>query len=237
MDDDVATARNVQSNGYAYDGPSSSAVLDLAKFSGAATTTIKTVGDRFAASPGLQTLIKSTPGGAPLVCLICLLLSACAVGGLHTSDSRLERNFFRHESQFNALLAEVQADQKLEMIGLDEGRYAGRAFSNENESEIHQTELTRERLARYRRQLRELGVAQVFRGESGVAFKVDRESILNGDSCKGYRYSVAPPGGHRKANLDEYRISEADRDRFGNYSVYKPLKGNWYLYLFVNGSW
>jgi hypothetical protein len=45
-----------------------------------------------------------------------------------------------------------------------------------------------------------------------------------GDSDKGYEYSLTPPEGHPKTSLDRYRISADDKDRFGNYSVYKPIK-------------
>jgi len=64
---------------------------------------------------------------------------------------------------------------------------------------------------------------------------VDTGSLWNGDSYKGFEYSLTPVGGHQRPSLDKYRISEDDKDpRSGGYCVYKPLKGNWYLYLFVN---
>jgi hypothetical protein len=58
----------------------------------------------------------------------------------------------------------------------------------------------------------------------GVEFRVDSGSFSNGDSDKGYEYSLTPPEGHPKTSLDRYRISADDKDRFGNYSVYKPIK-------------
>ena len=58
-----------------------------------------------------------------------LLMSACAVGGRHAPDSKLEENFILNEAGFEALLAEVNADDKLEMLRVDEVRYAGRTFS------------------------------------------------------------------------------------------------------------
>jgi len=167
---------------------------------------------------------------------VFLLLSACAVGGRHTPDSILERSFILHEAEFEALLAEVSADDKLGTLRVDEGWYAGRHFSGQSDfSDLGRLGLTRERWRSYTQQLRKLGIAQVSKGEGRVEFRVDQGSLSNGDSYKGYEYSLTPPAGHRKASLDAYRISENDREKFGGYYVYKPLKGNWYLYLFVNG--
>jgi len=176
-----------------------------------------------------------THGGkwAGFTMMFLVVLGACAVGGRHTSDSALEENFFRHEEQFEALLADVQADEKLSMIRLKEFRYAGHSFSSHDDlSAAEHDGLTKERLKSYQGMLRDLGVRQVFRGTSGVTFKVDKGSISNGDSYKGYEYDTHPPK-HLRASLDGYRISDRERDELG-YSVCKRIKGNWYLYLFVN---
>ena len=58
--------------------------------------------------------------------------------------------------------------------------------------------------------------------------------LWNGDSYKGYEYSLSPPMGLRKASLDDYGISQDDNNRFGDHYMYKPIRGNWYLYLLVN---
>jgi len=164
-----------------------------------------------------------------------VLLIGCAVGRNHTSDSKLEQNFLRHESEFEALLADVKADEKLMMIGRHGLRYADGSISSESDlSGIEHLGLTKERWARYQQQLEKLGLVQVTKGDGGVEFRADSGSFSNGDSYKGYKYSMTPPEGHRKASLDTYRISADGKDRFGNYSGYKPIKGHWYLYLFVN---
>jgi hypothetical protein len=64
--------------------------------------------------------------------------------------------------------------------------------------------------------------------------RVDSGSIFNGDSYKGFEYKPTRPE-HVLPSLDHYRISDQDRDHFGGWLVYKPLKDNWYLYLFVSG--
>jgi len=171
----------------------------------------------------------------PFAGVCILLMGACAVGGRHTPDSKLEDNFVLHGAGFEALLAQVNADDKLHMVRADEVLYGGGRFSSRGDlSVLEQLGLSRERWASYKDQLRRLGIVQITKGEGGVEFRVDTGSLMNGDSDKGYEYSPTPPAGHRKANLDTYRISEDDKDRFGNFYVYKPLKGNWYLYLFVN---
>ena len=168
--------------------------------------------------------------------LCFLFINACAVGRRHTSDSELEQKFYRHEAQFEALRIAVQAEAKLQMIGIRELRYGDGWLSGRIDlSEIERLGLAKERWAWYQQQMRELGLVQLFRASDGVTFKVDPASILNGDSCKGYTYSLTPPE-HQKSSLDEYRLSESDRNaNFRNYDVCRPLKGHWYLYLFING--
>ena len=155
-----------------------------------------------------------------------------------TPDSKMEQNFALHETAFDALLAKVSADDKFEMLNSDFIRYSGHTFSRDEQvSDLGHVGLTREGWAWYRQQLRELGLVQITKGGGGVEFRVDSGSLLNGDSYKGYEYSVTPPVGQRKTNLDTYQISGDDSDRSsGGYCVYKPIKGNWYLYLFVKGS-
>jgi hypothetical protein len=161
-------------------------------------------------------------------------MTACAVGRRHPPDSKLEQNFLRHESEFAALLTDVMADEKLKMIGIHGLRYGDLAISGKDDlSGLDALGMTKERLAQYRQRLRNLGLVQVTKGESGVEFRVEQGSISNGDSYKGYEHDVTPPE-HQKLSLDGYRISAVDRDRFGDYYVRKPIKGHWYLYLFVN---
>jgi hypothetical protein len=73
----------------------------------------------------------------------------------------------------------------------------------------------------------------VLKGDGRGEFRVDPGSFLNGDSYKGYVYTPTPPD-HIRSSLDGYRRCDRDSDRSGGWAVFKPLKGNWYLYLFVN---
>jgi hypothetical protein len=164
-----------------------------------------------------------------------LSMSACSVGWNHTSDAGLERFFNQHQAQFETLLAEVRADSQLMTLQTRTLIYAGRyvKIRDADLSGVERLGLSRERWRRYQKELRDLGLVSVIRGEGTVEFRVDAGSLLNGDSYKGYYYTFTPPD-HIRSDLDGYRRSDQDKDKFGGWSVFKPLKSKWYLYLFVN---
>lgn len=117
-------------------------------------------------------------------------------------------------------------------------RYAGRYFSDHNLEGADKVGLTRSRWLRYQEDLRKLKLrGGIFKTNNSVLFVVDPPSIFNGDSYKGYLWTPLPRP-RLYSNLDSYRVydpkSDLDKDRYGNWAVYKRLKGNWYLYLFVN---
>jgi hypothetical protein len=153
----------------------------------------------------------------------------------HSSDAELERVFDAHEREFETLLADVQADSQLTTLQRAILIYGGRTMnvSVSNPAEIERTGLARERLVRYQKQLSNLGLYGVMKGNGLVEFRVDPGSFYNGDSYKGYEYISTPPH-HVRTSLDEYRISDEDRGEFADRVVYKPLKGKWYLFLLVN---
>ena len=165
-------------------------------------------------------------------------LSACAP--THTSDSKLEERFRQHESEFENLLAEVQADPNFRSFLSNSLRYSTRLIVADPEHHLAAVEslgLPRERWFHYQEQLNVLGLSGgVLRDEKGssVEFRVDPGRVYNGDSYKGYWYGLTPPG-KVKNSPDAYRIAGADKNAYGGWLVCKPLKGNWYLYLFVSG--
>jgi hypothetical protein len=160
--------------------------------------------------------------------LFFLLLISCSAGSHHTSDAKLERIFYQHLSQFQSLLSDAQNDPALISVGI-------RDYEIAYKDQLTQPSgLLKKRWERYQGKLKELGLAMILRGENNdVSFKYDGESFFNGDSCKGYVFSQTPPK-HIKPSLDNYRLSESDRDT--GWFVAKPIAGhpNWYLYLFVN---
>jgi hypothetical protein len=126
------------------------------------------------------------------------------------------------------------SDDRLEMLTARLIRYAGRTLSTSDDlAEIERLRMTRERLSRWQQRLRQIGVVQITKAGDAVEFRVDQGSISNGDSYKGYEYDLAPPM-NQHSSLDEYRISARDKNEFGDWYVTKPIRGHWYLYLFVN---
>lgn len=156
--------------------------------------------------------------------LTTLSLGACAVGRRHTSDAALERLFETHESEFEALRTEFDAYPRL--TGLSAG----------DRDELHQRNLymmelagfSKEHATYFEDQLRRLGLTGVSRGSYGIEFRVDQASISNGSSIKGFWWYRDGEPRDVRTNLDDYHFS--DRDQI----VYKPLKGHWYLYIYVN---
>jgi hypothetical protein len=69
------------------------------------------------------------------------------------------------------------------------------------------------------------------KSEGRIEFRVNSGSVFNGILTKGTSTAITPQ--HVKFSLDGYRIAASEKDEPG-WSVYKPLKGRWYLCLFVN---
>jgi YD repeat-containing protein len=174
-----------------------------------------------------------------LLLSICIgFLCACSVGRMHTGDSTLERNFARNEAHFDRLIADLNSDTKIGMVDNAELRYDGVSFdaTPAGLAELRQGGFSADRWDYYRRQLKNLGLTRAIRGERGdVELPVDEASLSNGSSYKGYWYSTSPPGGHQKTKLDDYRLSKHDLSPSGGYFLYKPIRPNWYLYLFIDG--
>jgi hypothetical protein len=104
----------------------------------------------------------------------------------------------------------------------------------ESPAEAERAGMSDRRWADYRRLFATLGVpGGIFSSEDALAFTVDRPSILNGDSEKGFVYSLQRQE-PQAADLDSYHPSRQSLDPFGGYIVYKRLEPGWYLYLHYN---
>jgi hypothetical protein len=178
----------------------------------------------------------------PLVAALAVILvsssSCCCFGIRRTGDSTLERNFARNEPRFDRLVADFNSDAGLGMVDDGGVRCGGTLFDSTpaDLSALAQRGFTADRLAYYRRQLKMLGVERILRGDGDtVELPVDESSFLSNGIYKGYWHSTSPPVGHEKANLDRYQPSKEDLGRFGGYLLYKPIKPNWYLYLYIDG--
>lgn len=169
--------------------------------------------------------------------LLLALPTACTVGRVHTRDSVLEQNFVRNEPRFERLVADLRSDAKLELMDETELRYGGVSFNaGSGVADLDERGFSTDRWNHYRTLLRTTGVKRAIRGDRGeIELEFDQASIWNGSSYKGYWYSASPPPGHSRTELDDYRLSKQDLSPNGGYFLYKAIKPNWYLYLFVDG--
>ncbi len=166
---------------------------------------------------------------------VLLLSVACSAPFSHTSDESLERFFKQHQLQFEALLAEVQADTQLTTVQRETLVYAGATARAEGRdlSKIKRLGMSRDRWVHYQKELRDLNLYGVMKGTTGVEFRVDPGTFLNGDSYKGFEYRGTKPVTLRQ-DLDRYAPSARDREGARLWAVYKPIAKDWYLYFFVN---
>lgn len=172
--------------------------------------------------------------GTGFLCFVMAMLCSCSAGAHHSADASLVSMFLQHEKEFEDLLTDVRADSKLEMISIRDVRYSGRSvFNVKSASDVEAVGLSSERWRSYMSQLNSLGIVQVNQGGKGVTLTVDEPSFLNGDSSKGYQYSLEGLS-PLQTSLDAYQISAEDKKSTGGYSVFKALKGNWYIFLYVN---
>lgn len=155
---------------------------------------------------------------------------ACAVGWNHTSDAVLERRFLDHQSDFEALLAEVRGDSRLKsiqprMVLYGDGRFELAQDKLPDFAPLERLGMSRTKWDHYQHRLRQLGLrGGVMKGDGRIEFRIDPGSFSNGDSYKGYEFRLTPPR-VLLASLDTYRKTGSDRDKFGGWLVYKRLKG------------
>jgi len=102
--------------------------------------------------------VKCNLKGAILGLLACaLFLNACAAGWSHTSDAALERIFRAHAAEFEALLADVQADPQLTTVQRGSLVYKGRLMNlhASDPAEIERAGLPKERWMSYQKRRHE----------------------------------------------------------------------------------
>lgn len=171
----------------------------------------------------------------PILFSLLMLECACGIGWWHPSDSELEKTFIKNRVAFENLLKDVRADKDLKSLGATRVIYHDVFIRAEDDSSaMKRAGLTAEHWERYTRQMKALGVLRITQSDEQVVFKVDRNTVMNGDSEKGYVYSLNVPSRHRKESLDGYRLSRGDMDEDGSVYIYRPLCGHWYLFLYVN---
>ncbi len=170
----------------------------------------------------------------PLCMFIVLFLIGC---DRHSTDAKLELVFRTHEPQFDELLAMVKVDHQIVTIMptviITHTKHL--RVQNADLGEVEKLGLSKGRWLQYQRLLRDLRLpGGVLAGDDGsFCFKADLESLWNGDTSKGYMYSLNPLA-PTVSDLDQY---SPERDRFGRhrpYMAYRMIKPHWYLYFVRN---
>lgn len=144
-----------------------------------------------------------------------LFFMGCSQDKPHASDSTLMRLFSDQKSIFNELAAMIEEDKSLERV---------------DDTWVHPdpAPISRERLAKYRRLLKNVGCVRGFShfsGSKGITIFASCNGLVTGGSAKGYYYSVTPPG-PLVADIDSYRQEHTGL----SYEVYRHIAGNWYLW-------
>ena len=160
-----------------------------------------------------------------LVWWIIAVLSGCD----NTPDALLVRNFTQNEAVFDDLREMFTKDVQLTMVRRDLIR-AGTVTLNSPPRDLQKVGLSEERYGTYIKLLNFLGLRTgIGRDEKGIWFEVDRPSYLNGDTTKGYIYSVSDLN-PLTPDLDAYVPAATSTSRQPRFLVFKNLKGHWFLY-------
>jgi hypothetical protein len=163
--------------------------------------------------------------------IAALTLSSCA--DTRTADAKLEELFGRRHAELAVLAERVQQDG-LAVVGnsyigvrnfrylVEDGKFTGTA----------PPPVTNGRLTDYLALLKAVGLVSVYTDDSRVYFQYDRASLFNGDSHKGFVYSLGTLP-ETTSTLDNIRKPGAMGSE--RYFLYKSLpKPGWFLYLCIN---
>jgi hypothetical protein len=140
--------------------------------------------------------------------------------------------FSGREREFNQLVAMAQSDSRFITIAPDQ--FVTQSVIGTGWKEAEDQGLAKSRWDAYQELFRRLELrGGLSRGGSIIYFRADMPSLWNGDSQKGFVYSVDPLSPTTQ-DLEGYVPAPNQRDRYGGFVVYKPLKSHWYLFLDVN---
>ncbi|MDQ4122113.1 MAG: hypothetical protein M3209_11795 [Acidobacteriota bacterium] len=166
------------------------------------------------------------------LCIIFLLL-VLGCDSEHTADAELEKNFYKHEAEFN-LLAQM-AIQDADMIRIAPNFTWHKDNAN---GEVSKAEygFSDERWNEYKQLFTKLG-----KNDGILNYQPDRilviassRGLVTGGSSKGYAYSPKEPS-PIVSSLDNFTFKDYDYDSSKTYHfAYKQLKDNWYLYYQVS---
>ena len=165
-----------------------------------------------------------------ILCLVALAVGCDLISGpSHPSDEQLIQNFQKHEAEFNLLAEMSNQDSHVQRIAPTFTWLQNNAGWPRPESELG---FSKQRWDEYRRLFKELKVADgLARGEPQqpvmIFFFASSYGLVTGGSYKGYLYSTE----EQTPIVDSPELEQAEMK--SNHSVYKRLKGNWYLFYMI----
>jgi hypothetical protein len=134
------------------------------------------------------------------------------------SDAAMLRHFDRHEGALDTLVKMADADKGLDRVDQDWTMPA----------DTRSVGVSSERLADYRRLLRDAGTPRGFQvphGHDGFNFLFWlRGSAISDDTDKGFAYRTTPPS-RTVQSLDNIHTDSRDA-----LIAYRHIRGNWYLF-------
>jgi hypothetical protein len=148
----------------------------------------------------------------------------------HPSDEQLIQNFQRHEAEFNMLVEMSNQDSHVQRIASDFTWLQDNTGWPRPESELG---FSRQRWDEYRRLFKELKIPGGLVRDpkprpTTVMFFASSYGLVTGGSSKGYIYATE----EQSPIVDSHELEQADMKN--RHSVYKRLKGNWYIYYLAD---
>jgi hypothetical protein len=168
---------------------------------------------------------------ANLIVICCILLSlVLGCDSKPPSDAVLEKNFYKYEADLNLLAQMAIEDAGMIRIAPD---FTWHKDNADGKASKVAHGFSDERYVEYKKIFRRIGDNNgILNYQPEVMFVlVSSRGMVTGGSMKGYAYSPKEPSPlvDSLENLD-FRDSKKDIN-----TVYKRLKGNWYLFYQASG--
>jgi hypothetical protein len=165
-----------------------------------------------------------------VVCGLMLLLVLACDDSPHPSDASLEENFYKHEANFNVLAQMAIEDAGMIRIAPGFTWHKESADGKESKAKYGFSDA---RWNEYKQLFPKLGKNNGILNYQPdlILVLASSRGMVTGGSLKGYAYSPKEPSPlvDSLENLD-FRDSKKDIN-----TVYKRLKGNWYLFYQASG--
>lgn len=170
-----------------------------------------------------------------LLVLVAFSLLDLACHG-RVSEEEVAHLFLQNQSSFEELIEMIEAKPELEMISERAILTKTQLILLRDEPSGYRKVLTEQEWSHYQQLLRRLGLnGGVKRApeNSLIYFCVTSPSIWNGDSEEGLVHAKKPLTVYA-GNLDDYRPTARDRNRYGGYLKYKKIRSEWYIFKSIN---